>query len=259
MSYALVTGASGGIGWSLAKELASRKHDVLLLARSEELLKKNCDELRDKYGVKAHYLAIDLSVPDSPTNVKEWLRAKAYDIDILINNAGFATWGPLKELKREELNQMMQLNMVTLADLCKLLLPELEKNKTAYILNISSTTAYQSIPTLATYAASKAFVLLFSRGLRLELKGGPVSVTCVSPGTTTSGFMDRANMGPLKQKAEKLTMDASVVAKISIDGMYARKAEIIPGFVNWTSVKLVQLLPKSLPELIAKNIYKTDK
>jgi short-subunit dehydrogenase len=259
MAYALVTGASGGIGWALANELASRKHDVLLLARSVELLKKNCQELRDKHGVTADYLAIDLSVADSPLKVQEWLREKDYQVDILINNAGFATWGTLKELKREELNQMMQLNMVTLADLCKLLLPDLEKNEKAYILNISSTTAYQSIPTLATYAASKAFVLLFSRGLRLELKGGPVSVTCVSPGTTTSGFMDRANMGPLKQKAEKLTMDASVVAKISIDGMYAGKAEIIPGFVNWTSVKLVQLLPKALPELIAKNIYKTDK
>ena len=259
MSYALVTGASGGIGWALASELASRKHDVLLLARSEATLKKNSQELRDKHGVKADYLVIDLSVQDSPVKVKDWLQQKGYDIDILINNAGFATWGPLRDLKREELNQMMQLNMVTLADLCKLLLPDLEKNKKAYILNISSTTAYQSIPTLATYAASKAFVLLFSRGLRLELKGGPVSVTCVSPGTTTSGFMHRANMGPLKQKAEKLTMDASVVAKMSIDGMYACKPEVIPGFVNWTTAKLVQLLPKVLPELIAKNIYKTDK
>ncbi|NOT76139.1 MAG: SDR family oxidoreductase [Cyclobacteriaceae bacterium] len=258
MAYALITGASGGIGWALAKELASRKHDILLLARSEDSLKKNSEELRQKFGVKAEYLSIDLSLNDAALRVKEWLDQKNYAIDILINNAGFGSWGNLKDISRAELNQMMQLNMLSLADFCKVLLPELEKNNKAYILNVASTASYQAVPTLTTYAATKAFVVLFTRGLRWELKGGPVSVSCVSPGSTSTGFIDRANLGFMKEKAEKFTMKAEPVAKISIDGMFAGNAEIIPGFMNWISVKAVGLLPKVLSETIAKNLYKTD-
>jgi short-subunit dehydrogenase len=258
MAYALITGASGGIGWALAKELASRKHDVLLLARSKETLHKNCDELRKTYGVAADYLAIDLSVRDSAIQVNDWLSAKTYHIDILINNAGFGLWGNLKDVARDELNQMMQLNMNSLADLCKVLLPDLEKNKRAYILNVASTASYQAVPTLATYAATKAFVLLFSRGLRWELKGGAVSVSCVCPGTTTTGFIERANMKFIEKKAEKFSMTAEDVARISVKGMFAGKAEIIPGFLNWTTAKLVGHLPKVLTEKIAKDLYKRD-
>lgn len=258
MPYALITGASGGIGWALAKELAARKHDVLLLARSEENLKKNCEELRQRHGVAADYLAIDLSIPDSAIRVSEWLRDKDYPINILINNAGYGIWGNVRDIKREELNQMMQLNMLTLADFCKVLLPDLQKNQRAYILNVASTASYQAVPTLSTYAATKAFVVLFSRGLHWELKGSNVSVSCISPGTTSTGFMDRANMGVLKEKAEKITMTAEAVARIAVRGMFKGEPEIIPGFVNWISVKAVGLLPKSLTERIAKGLYETD-
>jgi len=258
MAYALITGASGGIGWALTKELASRKHDVLLLARSRETLLKNCEEIRQRYGVTADSLAIDLSLPDAAVRVKEWLNEKHYQIDILINNAGFGLWGNLKDIAREELNQMMQLNMSTLADLCKVLLPALEQNKRAYILNVASTASYQAVATLTTYAATKAFVVLFSRGLRWELKGGPVSVSCVCPGTTSTGFIERANMKFIEKKAEKFTMTAEDVARISVNGMFAGKAEIIPGLLNWTTAKLVGHLPKGLTEKIAKDLYKTE-
>ncbi len=258
MSYALITGASGGIGWSMAKELASRKHNVLLIARSKEILSKNCEELKQKFGVHADYLDLDLSIKDSALAVKSWLLERNYSIDILINNAGFGSWGNLKDISREELNQMMQLNMLSLADFCKVLLPDLEKNKKAYILNVASTASYQAVPTLTTYAATKAFVVLFSRGLRWELKDGPVSVSCVSPGATSTGFVDRANLTFMKEKAEKFSMQPEPVAKIAIAGMFAGKAEIIPGFMNWITVKAVGLLPKTLPEMIARNLYKTD-
>lgn len=258
MAYALITGASGGIGWALAKELASQKHDVLLLARSEDNLRRNCMELREKYNVAVDYLALDLSKPDSIFLVKNWLTSRGYPIDILINNAGFASWGNLIDIAREELNEMMQLNMVTLADFCKILQPDLAKNKKAYILNVSSTAAYQAVPTMTTYAATKAFVLLFTRGLRWELKSSTVSVSCLSPGATSTGFIDRARMGILKERAEKFSMKAEDVATIAIKGLYAGKAEIIPGLLNLVSVKLAQLAPKSLTERIAKNLYKTD-
>lgn len=258
MAYALITGASGGIGLAIAHELAGRKHDLLLIARSEEILKTNCQQLSEKHGIKAHYLAIDLSQPDISLSVRKWLEKNSFEIDILVNNAGFGSWGNFRDIAREELNQMMQLNMLTLADLCKVLAPLLEKQKKAYILNVASTASYQAVPTLATYAATKAFVLLFTRGLRWDMKGTSVSVSCLSPGATATGFMDRANMGDeLKAKAEKFTMTSEEVAKIGVAGMLSGKAEIIPGLMNYVTVKAVEILPKVLPEKIAGNLYKT--
>ncbi|HQQ99014.1 MAG TPA: SDR family oxidoreductase [Cyclobacteriaceae bacterium] len=259
MAYALITGASGGIGWSIAKELASRKHNLLLIARSGGTLTEHVAELRSKYGIQADYLTLDLSAPGAAMQVKQWLDAKGYAIDILINNAGYGSWGTVATLDREQLNNMMQLNMITLADLCKVLLPYLQEQQRSYIMNVGSTAAYQAVPTLASYAATKAFVLLFSRGLRLELLGSGTTVSCLSPGATSTGFIDRANMGVLKERSEKFSMPADAVARIGVNGMFAGKAEIIPGFVNWISVKLVGLLPKALPEKIAAGLYKTGK
>lgn len=258
MPYALITGASGGIGWALAKELASRKHDVLLLARSEQTLKKNCQELQNKFDVRADYFVIDLSIPDSALRARDWLTGKNYLIDILINNAGYGLWGPLNEVNIDELKSMMYLNMQTLVDFSKLILPDLRKSKRAYILNVASTAAYQAVPTMSTYAATKVFVLFFSRGLRWELKGTNVSVSCVSPGPTSTGFINRAHLEVIKERAEKVSMTPEAVAKIAINGMFAGKAEIIPGALNWISVKFAELLPKSLTERIAMNLYKTN-
>lgn len=259
MAFALITGASGGIGWSIAKELASRKHNLLLIARNGSTLKEHVTELISKYGVQADYFALDLSSAHAALQVKQWLDTKGYAIDILINNAGYGSWGTVASLDREQLNNMMQLNMITLADLCKVLLPYLQQQPRSYIMNVGSTAAYQAVPTLASYAATKAFVLLFSRGLRLELQGSGTTVSCLSPGATSTGFIDRANMGILKERSEKFSMPADAVARIGVNGMFAGKAEIIPGFVNWISVKLVGLLPKALPEKIAAGLYKTDK
>ena len=260
MAYALITGASGGIGLAMAKELAARKHDVLLVARSEEKLRQMATELSSTFGVKTDYLSLDLALPNVALQVQDWLAQKNYSIDILINNAGYGLWGKLQDLSREELNAMMQLNMLTLADMCKTLLPRLQQNSKGYILNVASTSAYQAVYAMSTYAATKAFVLLFTRGLHLELKGTSVSVSCLSPGTTTTGFNDRARLSDrIKATAEKFTMDPEVVAKKAIDGMFAGKMEIIPGFTNWISAKMSEILPKSIPEKIAAGIYRTDK
>lgn len=259
MAYALITGASGGIGLALARELASKKHDVLLVARTADALRRNCEEIRTTFQVAADYLAMDLSKPEAAFEVRNWIAGKGYTIDILINNAGYGSWGKLKDIPREELNNMMHLNMQTLADFCKIFLPDLEKQNKAYILNVSSTAAYQAVPTLSTYAATKAFVLLFTRGLRWELKDSPVSVSCLSPGSTSTGFIDRANLGMLKERAEKVSMKAEDVARIAVKGMFAGKAEIVPGFLNWMSVAFVKHLPKALTEKIAAGLYKTEK
>jgi len=255
MSYALITGATKGIGKAIATELASRMYNVLLVARSENLLKEVTEELQAKYSAGCHYLALDLTANDAPEKVVQWIEKNNFPVSILVNNAGYTVWSEFEKSNLNEQLNMMQLNMNTMVQLTHKLLPFLRKQQKSYILNVASTSAYQAIPAMSTYAASKSFVIYFTRGLRLELKNSNISVSCISPGTTDSDFMNRAKMDALKETAAKFSMKPEVVAKIAVDGMLKGKAEIIPGFVNWISVMMSYFLPKSVPEGIAKKIY----
>ena len=259
MAFALITGGSGGIGFYLARELASRKHNIILVARSSEQLSQRCAELSKAFNIRAEFLSLDLSTPDAHLTLKSWLHQNSFSIDILINNAGYGIWNPVEKTTLDELTNMMQLNMNTLVNLCYTLLPDLKTHKKSFILNVASTAAYQAVPTLTTYAATKAFVVLFTRGLRQELMKSSVSVSCLSPGATSTGFIDRAGMASMKERAEKFSMKPEAVAKIGIKGMLKGKAEIIPGFVNWLSVQFTYLVPKSLTEKIAQELYKNPK
>ncbi len=258
MAFALITGASGGIGLDIAHELAQHKIDLLLVARSEENLSKAKKDISEKYGVKVEYLSVDLSSPEGTRSLTNWVSKNNFNINILVNNAGYGIWGSVEQTSWEKLHNMMRLNMISVVELCQALLPELKKHKQSYIMNIASTAAYQAVPTLTTYAATKSFVLLFTRGLRKELSKTNVSVTCVSPGTTTTGFIDRAGMNDtLKRRSEKVTMSSNEVARIAVRGMFNKKAEVVPGFLNWFSVQMTYLVPKGIPETIAEGLYKT--
>jgi uncharacterized protein len=257
MNYALITGASGGIGLCIARELAKRKINLLLVARSSNTLSSICNDLQKEFGIKADFFSADLSQATSVNAITEWLKSKSYNVDILVNNAGYGIWGTVENTPAEQLDNMMQLNMNAVVNLCHAMLPTLKKQSKAYILNVASTAAYQAVPTLATYAATKAFVVLFTRGLRVELKDSNVSVTCLSPGATSTNFIDRAGMESMKERAEKFSMKPEAVAKIGVEGMFKGKAEILPGFVNWISVQLTYFMPKSIPEKIAEGLYKT--
>ena len=256
MTFALVTGASSGIGLCLAEELAKRKINLLLVSRSENLLQEVALRFNQKYAVKVFFLAVDLSHPAAEEKIKAWIETNHWPINILINNAGHGLWGRVEQLDRSSINGMMQLNMNAMVNLCHSLISLLQKQSPSYILNVASTAAYQAVPTLSVYAATKAFVVLFSRGLRWELKDQGVSVSCLSPGATSTGFIDRAGMQAMKDKAEKFSMRAEEVAAIGINGMFNGKAEIVPGFVNWISVKATYFLPKNLIERIAYGLYK---
>jgi uncharacterized protein len=256
MVFALITGASGGIGLCLAEELAKRKVNLLLVARSEDKLNAAATQLKSKYGIQAFTLAIDLTQVSAENKVMAWIDHHKWQVNILINNAGYGLWGKVEDLDTSTLSNMMQLNMNSMVNLCHGMIPILRKQTQSYILNVASTAAYQAVPTLSVYAATKAFVVLFSRGLRWELKGSGISVSCLSPGATSTGFIERAGMQSMKDRAEKFSMKAEEVAPIAIDGMFKRKAEIIPGFVNWISVKATYFLPKNFVERIAYGLYK---
>ena len=257
MTYALITGASKGIGKAMAFELASRKHNILLVARSEDLLKSVAHKLITDYGVQVAYLVADLSSPIAPQEVYNWCITKNYTIDILINNAGYGLSGKFDNYTLEENLNMMQVNMTTSIQLCQLFLPMLKQQTKSYILNVASSAAYQAVPGLSLYAATKVFMLNFSRGLRQELKNTSISVSSICPGATDTDFSARANVGPHALKAaEKVNMMPDIVAKIAIEGMFKGKAEIVPGIINKLNVVAAWLLPKVLLERVAMRLYR---
>lgn len=258
-SYALITGASNGIGKSIAHSLARRQYPLLLVARSEQALQLLARSLTDTYHVPVAYLALDLTLPDAADRLLQWIADHQYPVSILVNNAGYGTWGTFDQLGLDLQLNMLQLNMQVVVALSHRLLPLLRQQPRAYLLNVGSTAAYQAVPEVSLYAASKAFVVSFTRGLRYELRGSNVSVSCLSPGPVDTGFIDRAGMGALKELTAKYSMTPDRVAEIAVKGMFRSKAEIIPGWLNRLTVFSNRLLPKALIEHIAAGLYKKAK
>jgi len=254
--YALITGASKGIGKCIAAEFAKRKINVLLVARSEGLLQQQCLALQAAHDIKAYYMVADLSRPGAPEQLLNWCTEKKFDVQALVNNAGYGLSGLFESYTAQQHTDMIQVNITALVQLTSLFLPLLKQQKKAYILNIASSAAYQAVPYLSAYSASKSFVLSFSRGLHYELKRTNVSVTCISPGATDTDFPNRANIGAKgKKAAEKLNMTPEAVAAQAVKAMYAGKTEVITGFVNKLGAALAWLAPKALTEKTAASIY----
>lgn len=228
MSYALITGASKGIGKEIANELASRGYDLLIVARNSYELQQ-VKEAIEKYANTVDYLVADLGDQGSVSRIYQWVLEKQVDLRILVNNAGYGLVGEFESYSFIENQQMMQVNMNALVEACHTFYPMLTGKGQAYVLNIASSTAYQAIPLMSLYAATKVFVLNFSRGLFHEWKDKGISVTAVSPGATTSSFNDRANLpDKARNAAKKITMTAESVAKMAVDGMFAKNLKLSP-------------------------------
>lgn len=257
MQYALITGASKGIGKAMATELAKKGYGLLLIARSEQLLQQNSVELSEQYQVPVHFFAIDLTEATAPQAVFDWCSSHQFEVAVLINNAGYGLNGALLNYSLAQHLQMMQLNMNAVVALCYLFLPELKKQPAAFIGNISSTAAYQSVPGLNIYAASKTFVRSFSRGLAYELRNTRVKICCVCPGSTDTDFAQQANITHEKaiQMATKFNMSPADVAKAAIEGIFAGKKEVVPGATNKILKYLSNLIPNSILEQSAAGIY----
>lgn len=257
MSYALITGASKGIGKAIAEQLAKRNINVLLVARSEDLLREFAEQLVDTYKIDAKYLAVDLSLDAASQHITNWVSENNFAVNILVNNAGYGLSGAFTKYKFQQHSDMMQVNMTVPVQLTYLLLPILQKQPASYILNIASSAAYQAVPGLSLYAATKSFVLSFSRGLKYELRNSNVSVTVVCPGATDTDFPNRADVTTEKAKklAAQFNMQPSDVAEQAINAMFAKKSEVVTGFVNKLNLFLTWLLPKKILEKAAADIY----
>lgn len=254
--YALITGASKGIGKSIAQLLARSGYNVLLVARSEANLEQLSQSIRTNDKVEALYMAIDLSVDGASKKVADWCKSLSVPLTILVNNAGYGLWGRFEDVDLDRQINMLKLNINTVIELTYYLLPLLKEQQQSYILNVSSTAAYQAVPTLDLYSASKSFVLSFSRALRYELKDTPVSVSCLCPGPTDTEFAQRAGMDAIADLAEKFNMPPGVVAKAGLKGLFNKKAEIVPGFLNKLTAFAARHAPKSFVERISAALYK---
>jgi short-subunit dehydrogenase len=253
--YALITGASKGIGKSIALLLAKAGYNLMLIARSETGLEDLSFIIQNEYKVKVIWLAIDLSGSNAAEEVASWCSSHTSALSILVNNAGYGLWGSFGEQSLEKQMNMLHLNINTVVELTHHLLPVLKLQKQAYILNISSTAAYLPLPTLSLYAASKTFILYYSRAIRFELRNTPVAVSCLCPGPTDTGFASRAGLDAFADLAEKFNMSPADVAQAGLKGMFNKKPEIIPGFLNKLSSFGARYLPKALVERVSAGLY----
>ena len=194
MGYALITGASGGIGRELAALFAADGHDLAITARSQERLDMVKTKLEQRFGVHVVTFAIDLSEANAPKKLHDFTTSQGIAVDHLVNNAGFADWTDFLDADWNRQNEMMQLNMHALAELTYRYGRDMRANGHGRILNISSVASMMAGPYMAMYFASKAFVRSLSEAVAHELRGTGVTVTCVCPGPTTTGFQKAANM-----------------------------------------------------------------
>ena len=252
---ALVTGASGGIGEDLARELAARQYNLVLVARSADKLEALGQELRQKYGIESTAIAMDLSTPDAAEDLTRELETRSLSIDVLINNAGFADYGEFWNLDSNKTAQMLHLNITTLTMLSRALLPGMVARKKGRIMNVASTAAFMPGPLMSVYYASKNYVLALSEGLSEELAGTGVTVTALCPGPVETGFQARAAMENSKLLKNPMNpmMTSKEVAKQGIAALERGQRVIIPGTMNQILALVPRLLPRAFVPGMVKN------
>ena len=242
---ALVTGASGGIGEDLARLIAAGGRNVVLLARSAGKLQSLAGDLSTAHGIEASVVAADLSEPGATAQIVGTLGARSATIDVLVNNAGFGTSGSFASDDPNAQLGMLQVNVVALTALTRALLPGMLERKRGRILNVASTAAFQPGPFMATYYASKAYVLSLSEALAEEVAGSGVTVTCLCPGPTQTGFQDRAQLQKSRLFNLSRPMRSADVAQAGYDAMLAGRRLVIPGVTNKLTVQSIRISPRA--------------
>ena len=245
----VVTGASSGIGVELARLLAARGRGVTLVARREDRLRTLADELSAATGVRTEVIAADLSDADARRTVASELEARELTVDVLVNNAGFSTMGAVHRSDPGREVSMVRTNVEAVVDLCSTFVPGMVARGAGAVLNVASTAAFQPIPGQAGYAASKAFVLSYTRALAQELRGTGVSATALCPGPVETEFAEAAGLGD-EQAGDALPrfmwVSASDVAAAAVEGLEKGRAVVIPGAANRATATLAHLTPRAL-------------
>ncbi len=253
-SFALVTGASAGIGEAIARGLARRKVPQLLVARSEERLAALAAELRALSGVAVEAIALDLASDGAAQRLFAATEGAGRPVGLLVNNAGFGFYGPQEEQGLERTLRMLKLNVATLVELTDRLLGPMRERKGGYVLNVASTAAFLPVPYMAVYAATKAFVLSYSQALHEELLGRGVAVTALCPGTTRTDFHRVAGLAP-GARVRFPSLSAEAVAEAGLRGLERGKALVVPNLLDSAWIFTGRLVPRTLPPRIGAAVF----
>lgn len=245
--YALVTGATSGIGLEIALNFARDGIHLILVARREEKLNEIRERIEAQYGVKVLVLAKDLTREEAPDEIHEEVERRGIRVDYLINNAGFGSFGRLKDTDYEKEKDLVKLNVLSLLQMNKLFIPAMVERHFGYVMNVASLAAFMPGPVMANYYASKAYVLSLSEAMHEELKEEGVKVSALCPGPVRTEFQERAEMEKT-DTAKAFIMEAKKVADAGYIGLWRGKAVVIPG----TFEKMVPVLTKLMPRCLVR-------
>lgn len=254
--WALVTGASAGIGWALAEQLAVGGANLVLTARRRERLEELASRLRNSHGIKTEVLVSDLSAPGAPNEIRAFTEAKNLEIELLINNAGFGSYGALHESDLARQLEMIQVNCAAVVHLTRLYLPDMVARRHGDILIVASVAGFQAVPFISTYAATKAFDLLFAEGIAAEVRRHGVHVCALCPGSTTTEFREVAGQ---PERTFRGAETAEKVARAGLRALAQGKSSVISGFKNKMSVEGQRLAPRGLVTRVAVGMFAPHK
>jgi hypothetical protein len=250
MSTVLITGASGGIGYELAKLFARDSHNLVLVARSADKLGQVATELRVR-GVTVKTIALDLAAPPAPKFLFDQLQREGVVVDILVNNAGYGVYGDFAQMPEPEILGQLDLNIRALTELTRLFLPLMLARRSGRIMNVASTAGFQPGPLMAVYYATKAYVISFSEAIANELRNSGVTVTCFCPSATHTGFAARAGV----EKSRLFKVGAMSAQKVALDGYRAvmeGRTLAISGTRNWLVAQSTRFAPRKMVTAISR-------
>ena len=241
---AIITGASGGIGYEIALLFAQKKIDILIVARNEKKLENIKSAIEQQYNITVFCVATDLSTSDGFVDINSCVNTNELSVNYLVNNAGFGDYGSFTERSMEKYTEMLGLNIISLTELTYYYAKQMIKNGKGRILNVASTAGIQPDPYFAVYGASKAYVISLTEAIHKEFENTGVTATVLSPGATKTKFMERADMSDAKLY-ESGVMSAKKVAQVGFDGMMRGSLHVIPGFKNKVLAFFSSIMPSS--------------
>lgn len=253
-TYTLITGATTGIGYQLTRLFAEDQNNIILVARDKEKLETVSNQFKNR-NIDIIYKSIDLSDMNECDRLIEFIEQNNIKVDTLVNNAGIGSFGDFKDLKFESEEKLIDINIKALTKLTNYFLPQIINNKRGGILNVASTAAFCAGPRMATYYASKSYVLNLTEAIYEEVRKYGIKVSCLCPGPVRTNFQNRAGIKKT-ENAKRYLMDAEVVAKIGYKGFKQGKVVIIPGYKN----KFLVVINKLIPRVISRKVVlKTNK
>ena len=248
MKVTLITGASGGIGEAFARRLASEKHNLVLVARSEDKLAKLCEELKAKYEISAEFIAVDLTEHESDLRLFNETEKFGLEVEWLINNAGFGAMGDFTELDFKNQTAMITLNVSALVALTHRYLKPMRERKSGTIINVASTASFQPIPYFAVYAATKSFVRSFTEAIAEENRAFNINILTLNPGPTETGFFEAGKIDDEVKSSmmQKGMQTPEEVVEAALEAVKAGKDSTISGWINWLVASSTNFVPNFL-------------